>query len=181
MCRYSWVLAPGFILPLNLIPGIFKNVTVFGYPPLCSQSRIQVQGKGPRNIYKFITCNRDWWEGVWERSNLPQKCSQVLSETKFGSPNQEFLDLPLLNVGLLQQFEDLSFFNYLQVVVSYNVPLKYVLHPSSHLICILFCPIISKRNVMNIVILAQIPHHIIMSSKQVLHVTMETPMSVRRI
>ena len=30
---------------------------------------------------------------------------------------------------------------------------------------------------MNIVILAQIPHHIIMSSKQVLHVTMETPMS----
>ena len=60
-------------------------------------------------------------------------------------------------------------------------PSKHVLYPSSHLICILFCPIISKRNVMNIVILAQIPHHIIMSSKQVLHVTMETPTSVRRI
>ena len=28
--------------------------------------------------------NRDWWEGVWGRRNLPQKSSTVLSEPKFG-------------------------------------------------------------------------------------------------
>ena len=31
-------------------------------------------------------CNRDWWEGVWGRSNLPQKSPTVLSEPKFGPP-----------------------------------------------------------------------------------------------
>ena len=50
---------------------------------------------------------------------------KVLSEPKFGPPNQEFLDQPLLNVGLLKQFKGLYFLNYLQVVVSYNVPSKH--------------------------------------------------------
>ena len=48
--------------------------------------------------------NRDWWEGVWGRRNLPQKSSTVLSEPKFGlllpppppSPNQTFLNTPLI-------------------------------------------------------------------------------------
>ena len=35
--------------------------------------------------------------GVWERSNLPQKGPTVLSEPKFGPPNQKFLDPPLLS------------------------------------------------------------------------------------
>ena len=117
-------------------------------------------------------CNRDWWEGgVGKKLFNPKiKMSKVLSE---------FLDLPLLNVGLLQQFKGLYFLKLPTSGGILNVPSKHVLHdhPSSHLICILFCPIISKRNVMNIVILAQIPHHIIMSSKQVLHVAMETPTS----
>ena len=34
----------------------------------------------------IITYNRDWWEVVWGRSNLPQKNLAVLSEPKFGPP-----------------------------------------------------------------------------------------------
>ena len=34
----------------------------------------------------IITCNRDWWELVLGRSNLPQKFLTVLSEPKFGPP-----------------------------------------------------------------------------------------------
>jgi len=41
------------------------------------------------------TYNRDWWEVVWGRSNLPQKSPAVLSEPKFGPANQNFLDPPL--------------------------------------------------------------------------------------
>ena len=51
--------------------------------PLRVEFKYTVRGQG------IITCNRDWWEGVWgvwERSNLPQKSSTVLSEPKFGPP-----------------------------------------------------------------------------------------------
>ena len=34
----------------------------------------------------IITCNCDWLEGVWGRSNLPQKSTTVLSEPKFPPP-----------------------------------------------------------------------------------------------
>ena len=53
-----------------------------------------VRGQG----YATVTGGR----GVWGRSYLTpkSKCSKVLSE---------FLDLPLLNVGLLQQFKGLYF------------------------------------------------------------------------
>ena len=70
--------------------------------PLWVEFKYTVRGKG------IITCNRDWWEGVWGvwgvwvRSNLPQKSSTVLSEPKFAPlpapppSNQKFLDPPLL-------------------------------------------------------------------------------------
>ena len=61
-------------------------------------SRIQVNGKQPRNI---ITYKRDWWEGVWGRSNLRQKSPAVLSEPKFGL-SQKFLDPPLLSISSYQ-------------------------------------------------------------------------------
>ena len=66
--------------------------------PFTSRIQVHVRGQG------FITCNRDWWEGVWGEANLPQKSSTVLSEPKFGPPpppNKKFLDLPLLSENYL--------------------------------------------------------------------------------
>jgi len=37
----------------------------------------------------IITYNHDRWEGVWGRSNLPQKSPAVLSEPKFGLPQSK--------------------------------------------------------------------------------------------
>ena len=48
--------------------------------PLRVEFKYTVRGQG------IITCNRDWWEGVWGRSNLPQKISTALSEPKFEPP-----------------------------------------------------------------------------------------------
>ena len=48
---------------------------------------------------------------------------------------------------------------------------------NSNLICILGRPVISQRDVMYTVILAKIPHHIIMCSEQVFQKTVETPLS----
>ena len=48
---------------------------------------------------------------------------------------------------------------------------------NTNLICILGCPVISQRNVMNTVILTKISHHIIMRSEQVFQKTVETPFS----
>ena len=66
-----------YILPLNYILGILKNVIAFGYPPMiCSPlltKQYTVRGQG------IITCNRDRWHGVcgvWGRSNLPQNVQQ---------------------------------------------------------------------------------------------------------
>ena len=64
--------------------------------PLWVEFKYTVRGKG------IITCNRDWWEGVWGvwgvwgRSNLPQKKFNL--EPKFAPPpsNKKLLDPPLL-------------------------------------------------------------------------------------
>ena len=48
--------------------------------PLRVEFKYTVRGQG------IITCNRDWWERVWGRSNLPQKISTALSEPKFEPP-----------------------------------------------------------------------------------------------
>ena len=62
-------------------------------------SRTQIHRRG-----QGITCNCDWCEGVWGRSNLPQKSSTVFPEPKFGpppppTPNEKFLDSHLFKLA----------------------------------------------------------------------------------
>ena len=80
-----------FIFHLNLIPGIFKNVIVLMYTPtICSpplakqyfQSQQQVAFTDWETRCRLCSLS-DWWEGLWGRSNLPQKSSTVLSEPIF--------------------------------------------------------------------------------------------------
>ena len=48
--------------------------------------RIQVHSKWPRNT---ITCNHDWWEGMWGRSNLTQKKFNSLFWSKVWTPQSK--------------------------------------------------------------------------------------------
>ena len=67
--------------------------------PFTSRIQVHVRGQG------FITCNRDWWEGVWGEVLCHKKVQQsFLNQTLDPPPhppNKKFLDLPLLSENYL--------------------------------------------------------------------------------
>ena len=60
--------------------------------PLRVESKKTVSGQG------IIMYNCEWGEGVWGKSNLPQKSPKVFLNKVWTPPNQKFLDPPLFRV-----------------------------------------------------------------------------------
>ena len=66
--------------------------------PFKSRIQVHVRGQG------FITCNRDWWEGVWGEVICHKKVQQSILNQSLGPPpppNKKFLDPPLLSENYL--------------------------------------------------------------------------------
>ena len=62
--------------------------------PFTSRIQVHVRGQG------FITCNRDWWEGVWGEVICLKKVQQSILNQSPPPPYQKFLDPPLYWQGI---------------------------------------------------------------------------------